>query len=175
MSFSRFADLRYSLQCWWRYSSHLAGLTLEIELMRQFSAVILSLVLLVVSSFAVVAKVVDPGPPYTNDQFLEIAQERLPNSMKVGLVEWWARAPDYLRKHVLNSPSERWSGIIKCNYFGFRPDVSGPLNSAKCEEDDYQAMQRGRNSWTADGQWIGPSDACVKRDKRTRYGELICD
>ncbi len=142
--------------------------------MQQVLAALAGLVLLVLCGVAI-AKVVDNGPPYTDAQFLLIAEERLPTALRQNLSVWWAKAPDYLRKHVLNSPSERWYSIIKCNYFGYRPDVSGPTNSAKCEQDSFDNEQRGRNSWTADGQWIGPSEACVKRDKRSKYGELICD
>jgi hypothetical protein len=122
-----------------------------------------------------VAAIVDKGPPYTDAEFIALSQERLPVGFRSTLPEWWARAPDYLRKHVLNSPSHMWWPIIECNFFGFRPDVTGPVNSAKCEQDLYRASQRGRSMWSPDGQWIGPSEECKKRDKRTEYGELICD
>ncbi len=127
------------------------------------------------SSFAAAAKAVDNGPPYTDEQFLELSKEHLPNDAQTTLPEWWKRAPDYLRRHVLNSRSDMWWPIIKCNFFGFRPDVSGPVNSAKCEKEAFENSQRGRNSWSKDGQWVGPSEACIKRDKRSQYGELICD
>ena len=68
-----------------------------------------------------------------------------------------------------------WWPIIECNFFGYRPDVQGPTNSLKCEQDLYKASQRGKNMWTEDGRWIGPSEECKKRDKRTEYGELVCD
>ena len=49
------------------------------------------------------------------------------------------------------------------------------MNSKKCEDEDYAGVQRGKSMWSADGQWIGPSEECKKRDKRTKYGELVCD
>lgn len=121
------------------------------------------------------AAVVDKGPPYTDAEFIALSVERLPTSFRKTLPEWWARAPDYLRKHVLNSPSQMWWPIIECNFFGFRPDVSGAVNSTKCEQDLYKASQRGKNNWSPDGQWIDPSPECRKRDKRSEWGELICD
>lgn len=127
------------------------------------------------TGFAVAAKVADNGPPYTDAQFLELSKERMPTETHATLPEWWKRAPDYLRRHVLSSPSEMWWPIIKCNYLGFRPDATGPTNSAKCEKDFYDNTQRGKKSWSPDGQWVGPSEACIKRDKRSQYGELICD
>lgn len=121
------------------------------------------------------AAVPDNGPPYSDAQFIALSADRLPTSFRKTLPEWWARAPDYLRKHVLNSRSEMWWPIIECNFFGFRPDVAGPVNSKKCETDLYNASQRGKDNWSPDGQWIEPSDACRKRDKRSEWGELLCD
>lgn len=143
--------------------------------MTRLLAIVTSAVFLLVGFFAASAKVHDPGPPYTSAQFLEISKERLAYDLRQNIEIWWAKAPEYLKKHILNTHSERWAAIIKCNYFGFRPDVTGPLNSAKCEEDDFQASQRGRNSWSQDGTWVGPSEACLKRNKRSKWGELICD
>ena len=143
--------------------------------MNRPAAMFFATVVMLATAFGVAAKVVDNGPPYTEEQFLTISEERLPTALRYNLKIWWAKAPDDLRKHVLNSPSDRWYSIIKCNYFGFRPDVSGPMNSAKCEEEDYQGVQRGRKSWSSDGQWVGPSEECIKRDKRSKYGELVCD
>ncbi len=121
------------------------------------------------------AAMVDKGPPYTDAEFIALSVDRIPNSFRKTLPEWWARAPDDLRKHVLNSPSQMWWSIILCNFQGFKPNVSGRENSTKCEQDSYNAQQRGKNMWTEDGQWIGPSEECKKRDKRTQWGELICD
>jgi len=143
--------------------------------MRHAALFVLSVIAVVATAFGVAAKAVDNGPPYTDAQFIAIMDDRTPEMLREQLHSWWARAPEYLRKHVLSSPSDRWASIIKCNYFGFRPDVQGPLNSQKCEDEDYAGIQRGKKMWSADGQWVGPSEDCVKRDKRTKYGELVCD
>ncbi len=142
-------------------------------MLRVLSVLALALSLLATGASAAM---VDKGPPYTDAEFIALSAERLPNSFsKASLAEWWARAPDYLRKHVLNSPSDRWWHIILCNFMGFRPDATGALSSKKCEEDSYRASQRGKNNWTEDGQWVGPSEECRKRNKRSEWGELICD
>lgn len=143
--------------------------------MKRSVGALFGMLFVMATAFGVAAKVVDNGPPYTDAQFLAISDERTPEALRAELHAWWARAPQYLRQHVLTSPSDRWPSIIKCNYMGFRPDVEGPLNSKKCEDEDYAGMQRGRKMWSADGQWIGPSEECIKRDKRSKYGELICD
>ena len=145
-------------------------------MLRFISMVVLAAGLMLPLGGAATAAVADNGPPYTDAQFLAISAERLPNSFQKGtLAEWWARAPGYLRKHVLSSPSYMWWPIIECNFFGFRPDVTGPTNSAKCEQDLYQASQRNKSNWAPDGTWLGPSEECRKRDKRSEWGELICD
>lgn len=143
---------------------------------RLISMLVFSAMLLLPAAGVSSASVPDNGPPYTDAQFLAISAERLPNSFQKGtLAEWWARAPAYLRKHVLSSPSHMWWPIIECNFFGFRPDVSGPTNSAKCEADLYRNSQRNKSNWAPDGTWLGPSEECRKRDKRSEWGELICD
>lgn len=125
---------------------------------------------------AVSAAVEDRGPPYTDEQFLTIAAERLPNQFnRDSLRDWWARAPGYLRKRILSASSDMWWPIILCNYLGFKPEGMPPGGAEKCEQDAYRSMQRGKNSWAADGTWVGPSEECRKRDKRTQWGELICD
>ena len=143
-------------------------------MLRLFSMAMLC-VGIALSAVTASAKVPDPGPPYTEEQFLAISQERMPFELRANLPKWWSQAPDYLKKHILTSHSERWPSIIMCNYFGFRPDAAGALNSNKCEEEHYQASQQGKKNWTADGQWVDPSPECLKRNKRTKYGELVCD
>jgi len=122
-----------------------------------------------------VAEIVDRGPPYTSDQFLSLVSERVPPGFRQILPEWWAKAPEYLRKRVLASASDKWWPIILCNYMGFKPDAPAGESAQKCEDDWYRNSQRGKSNWTADGQWIGPSEECRKRDKRSKWGELICD
>lgn len=143
-------------------------------MLRLFSMAMLC-VGIALSAVTASAKVPDPGPPYTEEQFLAISQERMPFELRANLPKWWSQAPDYLKKHILTSHSERWPSIIMCNYFGFRPDAAGALNSNKCEEEHYQASQQGKKNWTPDGQWVDPSPECIKRNKRTKYGELVCD
>jgi hypothetical protein len=121
------------------------------------------------------AAVADNGPPYTEAQFLEISKDRLPIEFRRNLNDWWAKAPDYLRKRILNAPSQMWWHIILCNYMGFKPAGMPPGGADKCEQDSYRASQRGRNNWNEKGEWVGPSEECKKRDKRTEWGELICD
>ena len=143
-------------------------------MLRLFSMAMLC-VGIALSAVTASAKVPDPGPPYTEEQFLAISQERMPFELRANLPKWWSQAPDYLKKHILTSHSERWPSIIMCNYFGFRPDAAGALNSNKCEDEHYQASQQGKKNWTPDGQWVDPSPECIKRNKRTKYGELVCD
>ena len=133
--------------------------------------------LAIASTGAVLAAVTDNGPPYTDQQFLALAPLRLPAEFQdsTRVKNWWGRAPGYLRQHILNSKSAMWWPIVLCNYMGFRPDAAGELNSAKCEREAFEASQRGKDMWTADGQWVGPSEECKKRDKRSKWGELICD
>ncbi|MBP6013118.1 MAG: hypothetical protein KBA31_12900 [Alphaproteobacteria bacterium] len=135
------------------------------------------LVLLLATAGVSRADVPDSGPPYTDQQFLALAPERLPIEFRnpKRLSDWWARAPAYLRQHMLNSKSEMWWPIIQCNYMGYKPNEVGDLNSAKCERQSYENSQRGKKNWSPDGQWIGPSEECRKRDKRSQWGELICD
>ena len=120
-------------------------------MLRLFSMAMLC-VGIALSAFTASAKIPDPGPPYTEEQFLAISQERMPFELRANLPKWWAQAPDYLKKHILTSHSERWPSSIMCNYFGFRPYAAGALNSNKCEEEHYQASQQGKKNWTPDGQ-----------------------
>ena len=122
-----------------------------------------------------IAEVVDKGPPYTSDQFMEISYERVPDSFKINLPTWWAKAPKYLKDRILASPSHMWWAIILCNYQGFRPESNGADSADKCEQAWYRNSQRGKQQWSADGKFVEPSEACLKRNKRTQYGELICD
>ena len=143
--------------------------------MRALSMFCLALLLSVTFAGGAFAAPIDKGPPYTEEEFLALGPERLPVDFRKRLPEWWVRAPDYLREHVLSSPSDMWWPIIECNFMGFRPDAVGALNSKKCEQDAYRAIQRGKSMWNEDGSWRGPSEECKKRDKRTEWGELICD
>ena len=134
----------------------------------------LTLALMVLAG-AAVATVVDNGPPYTSDQFMEISYERVPDEFKTNLAKWWAKAPKYLKDRILAAPSQMWWPIILCNYQGFRPESNGSDSAATCESNWYKASQRGKQQWSADGKYIEPSPACLSRNKRTQWGELICD
>ncbi|MEQ1867460.1 MAG: hypothetical protein ABL996_22715 [Micropepsaceae bacterium] len=134
--------------------------------------------MLIVAAFgaAAVAAVQDNGPPYTDRQFLELAPERLPQEfLRNDLDKWWSRAPGYLRSRVLNTPSQKWWFVILCNFQGFKPEGMEAGGADKCERDAYENSQHKKGSWSANGEWIGPSEECRKRDKRTQWGELICD
>jgi len=122
-----------------------------------------------------VAEVVDKGPPYTNEQFMDISNERLPDAFKKTLPQWWAKAPKYLKDRILAAPSEMWWPIILCNYQGFRPDSNGTDSADKCEKQWYRNSQRGKQQWSADGKFVEPSAECVARNKRSQWGELLCD
>lgn len=119
--------------------------------------------------------IVDNGPPYTSEQFIALSNERIPESFKKQLPAWWARAPEYLKRRILTAPSYMWWPIILCNYMGYKPGAGPALDPEKCEQDAYKGTQRGKSMWTSDGRWVGPSEECRKRDKRTQWGELICD
>jgi len=121
------------------------------------------------------AEIVDHGPPYTDAEFMALAETRIPSTFMQILPKWWPRAPAYLRQRVLNAPSHMWWPIILCNYQGFRPESTSRDSAEKCERDAYENSQRGKNFWTKDGQWVGPSAECIRGDKRTQWGELICD
>lgn len=144
-------------------------------MLRLLSVLCLALMVGVAAVKDVSAAVSDNGPPYTDAQFLALAPARLPTGFQRILADWWPRAPDYLRKRVLNARSEMWWPIILCNFQGFTPDGMAPGGAEKCEQEAYKSSQRGRSFWSEDGQWIGPSEECKKRDKRTQWGELICD
>ncbi len=124
---------------------------------------------------AALATVVDNGPPYTSDQFMELSYERVPDQFKTNLPKWWAKAPKYLKDRILAAPSDMWWPIILCNYQGFRPESHSQDSADKCEKEWYRSSERGKQRWTADGRYVEPSAACLARNKRTEYGELVCD
>jgi hypothetical protein len=87
---------------------------------------------------------------------------------------YWRAAPADLKDRVRAAPPEkRWS-IIICNVLGFKIDAEGAANAERCEAAAYADTVRGAESWSSDGQWVGPSEACKARNKRNGYGQLIC-
>lgn len=118
----------------------------------------------------------DPGPPYTSEQFLEISKHRISSEqMKKILPSWWARCPDYLRQRILSIHSTRWLAVIICNIQGYSGDGRYGPEAIACEDQYMRQQARGAEMWTKDGQWVGPSEACRARNKRSQWGELICD
>lgn len=117
----------------------------------------------------------DPGPPYTESQFFVLAGDRLMAIQKQRLEDWWAKQPDYLKRRILTNPRDYWWPIILCNYQGHTTaaNAGGPLN--RCETDRYAQSQRAAAWWTPDGQFIGPSEECLKRGKRDQDGVPVCD
>lgn len=130
------------------------------------------------AAFSVQAKVKDPGPPYTDEQVLEISKDRIANEEFVKMMpSWWGKAPKYIKDRIKSIPSERWWAVIICNIQGFSKLEDGGYTQAaiRCEDEFMESQKRGAKSWSPDGQWVGPSEACRKRDKRSEWGELICD
>lgn len=87
---------------------------------------------------------------------------------------YWRTAPEDLKDRVRAAPAEkRWS-IIICNVLGFKIGTEGAASAERCEAGAYADTVRGAASWSSDGQWVGPSEACRTRNKRNEYGQLIC-
>lgn len=118
----------------------------------------------------------DPGPPYTSEQFLEISKHRISSEqMKKTLPSWWAKCPQYLRDRILSIHSTRWLAVIICNIQGHSGSGRYGPEAIACEDEYVRQQARGSEMWTKDGQWVGPSEACRARNKRSQWGELICD
>lgn len=117
----------------------------------------------------------DPGPPYTESQFFALAGERLSGIQDSRLEDWWAKQPSYLRQRILSHPRDYWWPIILCNYQGHTTVANGGDPLTRCEKDRYDLSQAQAGFWSADGQYIGPSEECLKRGKRDRNGVPICD
>jgi len=85
---------------------------------------------------------------------------------------WWAKQPDRIKNRLRQEPLEMWRPVILCSYQGF--DMTKPDGQA-CEKEAYDRRYKRGNMWGEGNQFVGPSDDCLKRNKRTQYGELICD
>ena len=144
-------------------------------MLRFLSAICVGAALWLTTGGLAAAEVADRGPPYSDEDFLALAPMRLPNGFARILPGWWEKAPAYLKQRIRAAKSEMWWPIVQCNYMGFKPEGMGIGGADKCEKDAIKTIERGKSSWTADGQWVGPSEECRKRDKRTQWGELICD
>jgi hypothetical protein len=133
---------------------------------------------IVVTPLIAFAAVNDSGPPYTDEQFLSIARSRISSQEFVDdLPSWWGRAPTYLKNRIKSIPSERWWSVIICNIQGRSrlEDGGYSARAIECEDDFMETQRHGAKNWSPNGQWIGPSQDCRRRDKRSQWGELICD
>lgn len=89
-------------------------------------------------------------------------------------VEFWRKAPENLKARVRAAPKEKRWPIILCNFLGFNIGTTGRTDPELCETRVYADIQRGQESWSADGNWVGPSEECRARNQRNEYGQLIC-
>lgn len=89
-------------------------------------------------------------------------------------VKFWRKAPEDLKARVLAAPREKRWPIILCNFLGFNIGTTGRTDPEICESRAYADIMRGQESWSDDGKWVGPSEACRARNKRNEYGQLIC-
>lgn len=89
-------------------------------------------------------------------------------------VAFWRKAPENLKARILAAPREKRWPIILCNFLGFNIGETGRTDPEACETQAYADIQRGQESWSDDGRWVGPSEECRARNKRNGYGQLIC-
>ncbi len=87
---------------------------------------------------------------------------------------FWRGAPEALKQRILATPKEERWPIVLCNYLGFDNEAVASATPERCETKVPADIDRGNASWSADGQWVGPSDECRARNKRNEYGQLIC-
>ena len=104
----------------------------------------------------------------------ELAAGGMNDQNLAAAIDYWRTAPEDLKARVRAAPKEkRWS-IIICNVLGFKIGAEGAASAERCEAGAYADTVRGAASWSSDGQWIGPSEACKAQNKRNAYGQLIC-
>lgn len=89
-------------------------------------------------------------------------------------VKFWRKAPEDLKARVIAAPQEKRWPIILCNFLGFNIGTTGRTDPEICESRAYADIMRGKESWSADGKWVGPDEECRARNKRNDYGQLIC-
>lgn len=89
-------------------------------------------------------------------------------------IKFWRKAPENLKARIREAPEDRRWPIILCNFLGFNIGTTGRTDPEICESKAYADIQRGKGSWSADGNWVGPSEECRARNKRNEYGQLIC-
>lgn len=87
---------------------------------------------------------------------------------------FWRQADPALKARVRAAPEDRRWPVILCYFLGFETGSTGRTDPARCEDTLYADSERGRDSWSPDGQWLGPSPECRARNKRNGYGQLEC-
>ena len=87
---------------------------------------------------------------------------------------FWRQAEPALKARVRAAPKDRRWPVITCYFLGFQTGTTGRTDPALCEDGLYADSERGRDSWSDDGQWLGPSPECRARNKRNGYGQLEC-
>lgn len=138
------------------------------------------LVLAVVALFALsggtLAQSVDlSGLTDEEREIVETLQTTGANAQNVeNAVKFWRKAPPELKARILAAPKEKRWPIILCNFLGFNIGTTGRTDPDLCEGRVYADIVRGQESWSSDGNWVGPSEACRARNKRNEYGQLIC-
>lgn len=108
-------------------------------------------------------------------EIVETLQTNGANARNVkNAVEFWRKAPEELKARIIAAPKEKRWPIILCNFLGFNIGTTGRTDPEACEQQAYADIMRGQESWSADGNWVGPSEACRARNQRNGYGQLIC-
>jgi hypothetical protein len=87
-------------------------------------------------------------------------------------LSWWGHIDEPFRQQLLSSTPERWLSVIICNYSGELPGTDG---AKRCEDAHLNRTVRTATQWDANGNFVGPSEACRRANIRTAYGELVCD
>jgi len=113
-------------------------------------------------------------PDICSDEFIKQNPdfERYINRSEQRYRNWCRKMPADLKKRLQREPLEKWWSIILCNYLGYE---LGSKEAAECEKSVLERQRSVESEWTEDGEYIGPSEECRKRNKRSRWGELICD
>lgn len=85
---------------------------------------------------------------------------------------WWSKAPEKLRSKLEGSELNRWGSIVICDYLGFRV---GTQEGETCAQDRYEKRMATADQWGPNGEYVGPSQECIARNKTDKWGRLICE